>query len=102
MGSGLSGAFAVDGSMSRTAAADGAGAKSQMVSIIAAIAILITAAALTGLFQNLPEATPGSYRHPRGVEEHQLQEDKPVPLYHSPRFCHCPCGHAWRSGLRVA
>lgn len=57
IGSGISGAFAVDGSMSRTAASDGAGAKSQMVSIIAAIAILITAAALTGLFQNLPEAT---------------------------------------------
>jgi MFS superfamily sulfate permease-like transporter len=43
--------------MSRTAAAESAGAKSQMVSIIAAVAILITAVALTGLFYNLPEAT---------------------------------------------
>lgn len=57
LGSGFSGAFAVDGSMSRTAAADGAGAKSQMVSLIAAVAILITAAAFTGLFRTLPEAT---------------------------------------------
>jgi SulP family sulfate permease len=60
LGSGFSGGFVVDGSMSRTAAADGAGAKSQMVSIVAAVAILITAVALTGLFYNLPEATLGA------------------------------------------
>ncbi|NCF65131.1 MAG: sulfate permease [Chloroflexi bacterium] len=60
IGSSFSGAFAVDGSMSRTAAADGAGAKTQMVSIIAAVAILITAVALTWLFYNLPEATLGA------------------------------------------
>ena len=60
LGSGFSGAFVVDGSMSRTAAADGAGAKSQMVSLIAAAAVLITAVALTGLFHNLPEATLGA------------------------------------------
>jgi len=60
LGSGFSGAFAVDGSMLRTAAADGAGGKSQMVSIITAIAVLITAVALTWLFYNLPEATLGA------------------------------------------
>ena len=60
IGSGFSGAFVVDGSMSRTAAIDSAGGKSQMVSIIGAIAILITAVALTGLFYNLPEATLGA------------------------------------------
>jgi SulP family sulfate permease len=60
LGSGFSGAFVVDGSMSRTAAADGAGAKTQMVSLVAAAAILITAAFLTGLFTNLPEATLGA------------------------------------------
>jgi high affinity sulfate transporter 1 len=60
LGSGFSGAFVVDGSMSRTSAAVGAGAKSQMVSLIAAGAILITAAALTPLFHNLPEATLGA------------------------------------------
>jgi high affinity sulfate transporter 1 len=60
VGSSFSGAFVVDGSMSRTAVADGAGAKSQMVSLIAAVAILITAAFLTPLFYNLPEATLGA------------------------------------------
>jgi high affinity sulfate transporter 1 len=56
LGSGLSGAFAVNGSMSRTAAAVSAGATTQMVSIIIAIAVLITAAFLTPLFDYLPEA----------------------------------------------
>ncbi len=60
LGSSFSGGFIVDGSMSRTAAADSAGGKSQMVSLVAAVAILITAAALTGLFHNLPEATLGA------------------------------------------
>jgi high affinity sulfate transporter 1 len=60
IGSGFSGAFVVDGSMSRTSAADGAGAKTQMVSLIAAVAVLITAVALTGLFYNLPEAALGA------------------------------------------
>jgi MFS superfamily sulfate permease-like transporter len=46
--------------MSRTSAAVGAGAKTQMVSIVAAVAILITAAFFTGLFTNLPEATLGA------------------------------------------
>lgn len=60
IGSGFSGSFSIDGSMSRTAASDGAGGKSQMVSLIAAVAVLITAVALTGLFYNLPEATLGA------------------------------------------
>ncbi len=60
IGSGFSGAFAVDGSMSRTAAADSSGGKSQMASIITAVAVLITAAALTWLFFYLPEATLGA------------------------------------------
>ncbi|MBE2225537.1 MAG: sulfate permease, partial [Anaerolineae bacterium] len=60
LGSSFSGSFTVDGSMSRTAAADGSGAKSQMVSLVAAVAVLITAVALTGLFYNLPEATLGA------------------------------------------
>lgn len=60
LGSGFSGAFAVNGSMSRTSVAENAGAKSQMVSIIAAVAILITAAFLTPLFYALPEAVLGA------------------------------------------
>jgi SulP family sulfate permease len=60
IGSGLSGAFVVDGSMSRTSVAESAGAQSQMVSLIAAVAILITAALLTPLFYFLPEAVLGA------------------------------------------
>jgi SulP family sulfate permease len=60
IGSSFSGAFVVDGSMSRTSVADGANAKSQMVSLIAAVAILITAVFLTPLFYYLPEAVLGA------------------------------------------
>ncbi|MEA3334310.1 MAG: sulfate permease [Chloroflexota bacterium] len=56
-GSGFSGGFVVDGSLSKTAASVDAGATTQMVSIIAGIAVLITAAFLTPLFYYLPEAT---------------------------------------------
>ena len=55
-GAGFSGGFVVDGSLSKTATAVGAGATTQMVSIIAGIAVLITAAFLTPLFYYLPEA----------------------------------------------
>lgn len=60
LGSGFSGGFTVDGSMSRTAAAESASANTQMASIVAAVAILITAVALTPLFYSLPEATLGA------------------------------------------
>lgn len=60
LGSGFSGAFTVDGSMSRTAAAESSGANSQMVSLVTAAAVLITAAFLTGIFYYLPEATLGA------------------------------------------
>jgi MFS superfamily sulfate permease-like transporter len=60
LGSGFSSAFVVDGSLSKTAASVEAGAKTQMVSIIAAIAVLITALFLTPLFRTLPEATLGA------------------------------------------
>ena len=56
-GAGFSGGFVVDGSLSKTAAADGAGQKTQMTSIIVAVLVLITALWFTGLFENLPEAT---------------------------------------------
>ncbi|HSR49010.1 MAG TPA: sulfate permease [Anaerolineales bacterium] len=55
-GAGFSGGFVVDGSLSKTAASVGAGAVSQMASIIAGIAVLVTAAFLTPLFFYLPEA----------------------------------------------
>ncbi len=60
LGSGFSGGFVVNGSLSKTAASVGAGAKTQMVSIIAAVAILITALFLTPFFRALPEATLGA------------------------------------------
>jgi MFS superfamily sulfate permease-like transporter len=60
LGAGFSGGFVVDGSMSKTAAAVESGAQSQMVSILAAVAVLVTTVALTPLFYNLPEATLGA------------------------------------------
>jgi SulP family sulfate permease len=58
--SGLVGAFVVDGSLSKTAAADQAGQKSQFTSVILFAAVFITILFLTGLFENLPEATLGA------------------------------------------
>jgi high affinity sulfate transporter 1 len=60
LGAGVSGGFVVDGSLSKTAASVGAGAKTQMTSIIAAIFVLITVLFLTPLFYHLPEATLGA------------------------------------------
>ena len=60
LGSGFSTSFVVDGSLSKTSASVEAGAKTQMVSIIAAVAVLITAVALTPFFRTLPEATLGA------------------------------------------
>jgi len=59
-GAGISSGFVVDGSLSKTSASVEAGGKSQMVSIIAAVIILITIVALTPLFYALPEATLGA------------------------------------------
>jgi high affinity sulfate transporter 1 len=59
-GAGISQGFCVDGSLSKTAASVQAGAKTQMVSIIAAVVIIITIVALTPLFYALPEATLGA------------------------------------------
>jgi sulfate permease, SulP family len=56
LAAGFSGAFTVDGSLSRTAAADGAGARTQLSSLACAVLIVITVLALTPLFKNLPEA----------------------------------------------
>lgn len=59
-GAGISQGFCVDGSLSKTAASVQAGAKTQMVSIMAAVVIIITIVALTPLFYALPEATLGA------------------------------------------
>jgi len=60
LGAGLSQGFVVDGSLSRTAAADQSGQKSQMSSLINAGLVLVTAAFLTPLFGPLPEAVLGA------------------------------------------
>ncbi len=52
--------FVVSGSASRTAAAKGAGAATPMVSLIAAVLVLITGAFLTPLFTDLPEPVLGA------------------------------------------
>ncbi|MGI9557432.1 MAG: SulP family inorganic anion transporter, partial [Solirubrobacterales bacterium] len=56
VGAGFSQAFAVDGSLSRTAAGDGAGAQSQVSNLVCAVLIIVTVLVLTPLFENLPEA----------------------------------------------
>jgi sulfate permease, SulP family len=52
--------FAVSGSASRSAAAEGAGGRSPMVSLVAAVLVLFTGAFLTVLFTPLPEAVLGA------------------------------------------
>jgi len=60
LATGLVGSFVVDGSLSKTAAADQAGQKSQFASLALVAAVFITILFLTGLFENLPEATLGA------------------------------------------
>jgi len=59
-GAGFSSGFVVDGSLSKTAAGDSAGQKTQMTGIVAAVLTVITIMALTPLFETLPEATLGA------------------------------------------
>ena len=56
IGSGFLGGLAGGGSLSQTAVNDGAGARTQMSPLVAAALSLVTVAALTPLFQDLPEA----------------------------------------------
>ncbi len=56
LGSGLLGGLACGGSLSQSAVNDGAGARSEMSPLIAAVLSLVTIVALTPLFTDLPEA----------------------------------------------
>ena len=56
VGSGLLGGLAGGGSLSQSAVNEGAGARSEVSPLIAALLILITVLVLTPLFKNLPEA----------------------------------------------
>jgi high affinity sulfate transporter 1 len=58
--SGLSSGFVQAGGASQTAAADGAGARTQLAGLMAAGLVLLTGAFLAPLFKDLPEATLGA------------------------------------------
>lgn len=60
IGAGIFQGYAVDGSLSKSAASDDAGAKTPMVLIICSVLTFLTILFLTGLFKNLPEATLGA------------------------------------------
>jgi high affinity sulfate transporter 1 len=60
LGAGLSQGFVVNGSLSKTAAGNDAGQRTQMSGVITAIITIITILFLTRLFFNLPEATLGA------------------------------------------
>ena len=57
LGSGLSSGMVVNGSLSKTAVNGGAGARSQLSGVTAAVITVVTLLFLTGLFEKLPEAT---------------------------------------------
>jgi SulP family sulfate permease len=57
LGSGLSSGMVVNGSLSKTAVNGSSGARSQMSGIAVAVLTVITLLFLTGLFEELPEAT---------------------------------------------
>jgi sulfate permease, SulP family len=60
VGAGLFQSFPAGSSLSKSAANDGAGAKTQMSGLVAAAMTLLVALFLTPLFTNLPEATLGA------------------------------------------
>ncbi|WP_017933654.1 SulP family inorganic anion transporter [Nocardioides sp. Iso805N] len=57
LGAGLASGMAVNGSLSKTAVNGSAGARSQISGVTAAALTVLTLLFLTGLFENLPEAT---------------------------------------------
>jgi SulP family sulfate permease len=56
LGAGLSSGMVVGGSLSKTAVNAGAGAKSQLSSLVVVVLVVVTLLFLTGLFEELPEA----------------------------------------------
>ena len=57
LGAGLSSGMVVNGSLSKTAVNGAAGARSQVSGLVVAALTIVTLLLLTGLFENLPEAT---------------------------------------------
>jgi len=60
LGAGLFQGFVVNGSLSKSAAGEAAGGKTQVVALVCAVLALATVLFLTGLFTFLPEATLGA------------------------------------------
>jgi high affinity sulfate transporter 1 len=60
LGAGLSTGMVVNGSLSKTAVNGSAGAKSQLSGLVVAALTVLTLLFLTGLFEDLPEATLGA------------------------------------------
>jgi sulfate permease, SulP family len=60
LGSGFSGGMVVNGSLSKTAVNGGAGARTELSGMVAAVLTIVTLLFLTGLFESLPEATLGA------------------------------------------
>jgi high affinity sulfate transporter 1 len=60
IGAGLLQGFAVNGSLSKTAAGEAAGGRTQIVSLVCAVLTVATILFLTGLFTYLPEAVLGA------------------------------------------
>jgi sulfate permease, SulP family len=57
IGAGLSSGMVVSGSLSKTAVDASAGGKSQLSGLVTAVLVVVTLLFLTGLFEDLPEAT---------------------------------------------
>jgi sulfate permease, SulP family len=57
VGAGLCGGMVVNGSLSKTAVNGSAGARSQVSGLVVAVLTIVTLLFLTGLFEDLPEAT---------------------------------------------
>jgi high affinity sulfate transporter 1 len=57
VGAGLTSGMVVNGSLSKTAVNGSAGARSQLSGVTVAVLVVVTLLFLTGLFENLPEAT---------------------------------------------
>ncbi len=57
LGSGLCSGMIVNGSLSKTAVNGSAGARTQLSGLVCAVMTIVTLLFLTGLFENLPEAT---------------------------------------------
>jgi len=60
IGAGVLQGYTVSGSLSKSAAADDAGAKTPVVLVVVSVMVLLTILVLAGLFEYLPEATLGA------------------------------------------